>query len=116
RVQARAWLDAGYIVESVDFASSRVVFVRDPRYGLGAAPAVASTLKIVSGKGGDFESFRNHQIYTNRHTFSVAVTNTSRTDFVSNCKLHMELAKPGERAQSFLLVDTFTLNAGEDRF
>lgn len=114
RVQARAWLDAGYIVQSVDFPSSQVVFLRDPRYNAGSAPT-ASPLKITTRRGGDFESFRNHQIYTNRHTFSVAVTNTSPSEFVSNCKLHLEIARTGEPVQSFLLLDTFTLNAGEDR-
>lgn len=75
-----------------------------------------SPLQIVLGAHGDFEASRNHQIYTNRHTFSVAIRNAHPSAFISNCKLHLEIAKPGAPPQSFLLVDTFTLNAGEDRF
>jgi hypothetical protein len=47
-------------------------------------------------------------------TFSVSVENQSRSAFISNCKLYLEIINPKTSAPSrHLILDSFTLNPTE---
>jgi hypothetical protein len=78
---------------------------------------VTALIDIVVGAGGAFEEKRSRGLYQTRHTFSIAVKNSDRKHFLSNCKLFLDLPdfKDGT-LRSYLLVDTFTLNASEERY
>ncbi len=78
---------------------------------------VAAPLDVVVSGGGAFEEKRSHGLYQTRHTFSIAVKNSDRKHFVSNCKLFLDLPDLNDGTlKSYLLVDTFTLNASEERY
>lgn len=81
-------------------------------------PAVAANaLQINLGVGGDFETKKANGLYMATHTFSVAVRNNDMNRHISNCKLYLVIAgQAGGEQKSYLLNDTFTLNASEERF
>jgi hypothetical protein len=55
-------------------------------------------------------------LYKTAHTFSVGVKNASQSHFLSNCKVYIDIAdESGVTPKSYLIVDTFTLNATEER-
>ncbi len=73
-------------------------------------------LDIVVGIGRAFESKRANGLYKTTHTFSIAVKNRDRERFLSNCKLFLDIPDQKDGSlRSYLLVDTFTLNASEER-
>jgi hypothetical protein len=55
-------------------------------------------------------------IYRSTRTFSISVENPSRSDFVSNCKLYLDIINPktGSPARH-LIQNSFTLNPTESR-
>ena len=55
-------------------------------------------------------------LYKTDHTFSVGVKNASQSQFLSNCKVYIDIPdEGGVTPKSYLIVDTFTLNATEER-
>jgi hypothetical protein len=55
-------------------------------------------------------------LYKTDHTFSVGVKNASQSQFLSNCKIYIDIPdEGGVTPKSYLIVDTFTLNATEER-
>ena len=55
-------------------------------------------------------------LYKTDHTFSVGVKNASQSQFLSNCKVYIDIPdESGVTPKSYLIVDTFTLNATEER-
>ena len=73
-------------------------------------------LDIVVGIGRAFETKRASGLYKTTHTFSIAIKNRDRELFLSNCKLFLDIPDQKDGSlRSHLLVDTFTLNASEER-
>lgn len=74
-------------------------------------------LQFVFGIGGHYETRVANGLYKTTHTFLIGIKNASRNQFVSNCKVYLDIPdKDGSVPRSYLLVDTFTLNASEERF
>ena len=64
----------------------------------------------------DHETKAAKGLYKTEHTFSVGIKNASQTQFLSNCKVYLDIPDEGGiTPKSHLLVDTFTLNATEER-
>jgi hypothetical protein len=83
----------------------------------GRPAALSNPLQIRFGTGGSYETKRSHGLYQTKHTFSVAVKNADPKQFLSNCKFYLDIADPKTGTEkTHLLVDTFTLNASEERF
>jgi hypothetical protein len=76
-----------------------------------------NALQIVFGTDRNFETKRGSGLYKMTHTFSVAVKNVDSARFLSNCKLFLDISNQGNDVPTpYLLVDTFTLNASEERY
>ncbi len=74
-------------------------------------------LQFVFGIGGHYETRVANGLYKTTHTFLIGIKNASRNQFVSNCKVYLDIPdKDGSVPRSYLLVDTFTLNASEERY
>jgi hypothetical protein len=74
-------------------------------------------LQIVFGSGEQYESKKVCGLYKTTHTFIIGVKNASKTRFLSNCKLYLDIqSTTGDSPKSYLLVDTFTLAATEERY
>jgi hypothetical protein len=55
-------------------------------------------------------------LYKTLQTFSVGIRNPSQTQFLSNCKVYIGIPdEGGVTPKSYLIADTFTLNATEER-
>jgi hypothetical protein len=74
-------------------------------------------LQFVFGAGKDYQTWVAIGIYKTMHTFMIGIKNTSKTNFLSNCKLYLDISDHNSFAvNSYCLVDTFTLNATEERY
>jgi hypothetical protein len=106
---------------SSEFAAPRtmdgVPSYPDPEIRDGASKNVFSEPpKIVFGNGNEYETKKANGLYKTPHTFSVGIKNANYGMFLSNCKLHVEVNDPKNgHPKSYLLVDSFTLNASEER-
>jgi hypothetical protein len=88
--------------------------VDSPKLAVMDAP---NPLQIVFGTDRNFETKRASGLYQMAHTFSVAVKNADSARFLSNFKLYLDISNEGNGVPTtYLLVDTFTLNAPEERF
>jgi hypothetical protein len=73
-------------------------------------------LQIILGAGGNLETKKAKGLYKTTHTFIVAVKNSDSERFLSNCKFYLDIPDQKDGNQrSYLLIDTFTLNASEVR-
>lgn len=82
-----------------------------------SAKSKTNPLRIILGGDGDFETKSANGLYMITHTFKVAIRNETPNGFLSNCKLFLSIANAnGGPLRSYLLVDTFTLNASEERY
>jgi hypothetical protein len=80
------------------------------------AKTIAS-MDIIVGTGSAFESKQASGLYKTKHTFAVAIKNSDRERFLSNCKLFLDIPDQKDGSpKSYLLVDSFTLNASEERY
>jgi hypothetical protein len=84
-----------------------------------AAPPTVITaprLQITFGNDDKYEKVKAVSLYRSTRTFSVSVENQSRSSFVSNCKLYLEIINPKTSSPSrHLILDSFTLNPTETR-
>jgi hypothetical protein len=73
-------------------------------------------LQIICGTGAEYENTKAVSLYRLQRTFSIALQNSSRNMFVSNCKLYLDIINPktGSPARH-LIQDSFTLNPTESR-
>ena len=103
-----------YFMMSVVLASTR-----KQKDDAGARIAISSNeeaYNIIIGSGGHYESKTASGLYKTKHTFAVGVKNTSSDQFLSNCRVYLDIPDEGGVApKSYLLVDTFTLSASEER-
>jgi hypothetical protein len=82
----------------------------------GVSHSTVSRPQIIFGNGDGYETKKASGLYKTTHTFSVGIKNANTATFLSNCKLHAEVNDPKTgHPRSYLLVDTFTLNASEER-
>lgn len=74
-------------------------------------------LQIIVSTGGEYEAKQSRGLYQTTHTFKVAVKNADLNRFLSNCKFYLDMTHITDGTQlSYLLADTFTLNASEERY
>jgi hypothetical protein len=77
-----------------------------------AQPTETDPLQITFGH----EAKTAVGLYKTMHTFSVDIKNVSQTQFLSNCKAFIDIPDEGSvTPKSYLIVDSFTLNAAEER-
>lgn len=80
-------------------------------------PDARTALNIIVGSGRAFEEKQANGLYQTKHTFLIAIRNDDRERFLSNCKFFLDIPdQNGQEPRSYLLIDTFTLNASEQRF
>ena len=80
--------------------------------GNDAKQAESDQLQIIFGH----EEKAANGLCKTQHTFSVSIKNASQDQFLSNCKVFLDIPDEGGVApKSYLIVDTFTLTATEER-
>jgi hypothetical protein len=101
-------------VDANNFAAEVLEFEKTNTKQVEGRRADLDALKIVIGRGGNYESTKTHPNSVSR-TLSVGVKNTDRKSFISNCELHLEI--PEDRGKEWYLLEKgFTLNPGEEKF
>ena len=76
--------------------------------------ADSPALQIICDTGAEYENTKAVSLYRSQRTFAIALQNSSRNMFVSNCKLYLDIINPktGSPARH-LILDSFTLNPTE---
>ncbi len=81
------------------------------------APLEADLLEVIVARGGNYESTQVNRPGVATKIISVGVKNRSTKRFLSNCKLYLDVPeRDGRPMQTYLLVDSFTLQATEERY
>ncbi len=76
-----------------------------------------NALQIILGSGGHYECRENSGRYMTHHVFSVGIKNVDRGNFLSNCKVYLNIAnETGTERKDYLLDGPFTLNPTEERY
>jgi hypothetical protein len=76
-----------------------------------------SNLRILLGVGNNFEKRESVGLYQTGHSFNVCIENAHTAQFLSNCKLSLNIAnEKGVGRQDYWLEGPFTLNPTERKF
>jgi hypothetical protein len=79
-------------------------------------PLEGDLLQFVFGVGQNYDIKKASGLYKTTHTFVVGIKNASARQFLSNCKLWLDIPdQAGGSPKSYALVDAFTLIASEEK-